>query len=196
MRWSVWFLATVLAIQSAGCSFVAPAAIPPVASSFQNTGADGSTNVSHVSSAESCAGRLNAHRSAALAAYYIRTIFIVLGAILAGGGGGGGLTSILSDNPDTQAIGGWVALIGGGVSVFSTAFGLVLDDPTNRLELRGRAVPYFNLALSLADELRDGGLTDVTIRRAKGRELATALRACIDDGSVPAGGPGLRPFVF
>jgi len=170
-----------------GCSFVAPATIPPVAGEFNRTAVDGSMDRGHVARAERCGNRLTSHRSAALNSYYIQTTFAVAGAIFAGGGGGGGLTAALSSSGDTQQIGGYVALIGGILSVLSNAISLALTDPSERLALRARAMPFYNRALSLAYELGDGSVSDAETRRSLGRQLTEALQACIDDGVATAG---------
>lgn len=192
---------SILCVLSSGCSFVKPALIPPVVDSnthvsrFHGTGM-GTDDSEETRQAELCAGRLNGHANAANTAYGVRSTFSVIGAVLGGGGGGGGgLTAVLSTDSDTQKIGGYIAIAGGILGVVGAALGQVLTDPSARLDIRARALPYWSRALAHARELqRISPALDATERQRVHDQMMDELEACINDGVPIPATPSATPL--
>jgi hypothetical protein len=165
-----------------GCSFVPPSSIPSVQESREFSGTSGGQNDADVMGlAQQCVDRLNSHRDAAVDSNGVRTVFAVVISILGGSvGGGAGLATLLSNEPQTRQVGGWVATISPLVGVIGASIGAALTDPTQRIALRARAAPFYQLAAQHAEALRRDP-SDPDDHRP---DLIRSLRICISDGDL------------
>ncbi len=180
--------AVAILMAASGCAFVKPQAIPDTdaVDFFSKTGPATADVPSDIAQARRCGQRLNGHANSAESSYAVRTTFAVIGAVLAGaGGGGGGLTAVLSNNTSTQQLGGYLALVGGGVGIVAGALGIFLIDPSRSLDTRAKSIPYYNRAIDTANGVR--AAKDEATRASLEAKMIEELRTCIQDGQLPAG---------
>lgn len=141
--------------------------------------------------ANACAGRLNAHRSAAKSASATRTVFTALGGLT---GGTGGIVAAALSEQDAKTVSGVVGGVGAGIGLVGAFVVELLADPTDRLTRHGSGRSSWDVASRAAQDWSEAAEWKPITLELNMREAAWSLEltawggACELEGKQPMSG--------
>lgn len=184
MRSGLYTCVIMLFVATTGCTITLPEKIytSQVDAGFRKLDDNAAVQEGLVADAETCAARLNTHRSRAGSYNGVRVTVTAVGGLTSGVGG---VISAIEDDEDAKRNAAIVAAVGGGVALAGTFLTSLVGDASDRLDRHAKGLTSWESARTKADEARRAPSTGSEHNRLI-RGVQADLRSCQRD-ERPAG---------